>query len=194
MALRRIRIRPHTGPGPDHGIGYVLFAWEEPNLFAAINDRKHVGMQVQFGNRQFDRHVEELTESLMQGYSKEWSDFSSRPGYSPTAWHQSRTGWTEPGRTASPNRISSILSARVPDLTYGFIQLHSPNAPGREDIRQDSPDDRKKAGRKETKIETPSGFRSKQWSVAYTLLSKYCFCTSQYNRCDLSKAVSFEFI
>lgn len=53
--------RPHTGnPLLDAGIGYVLFAWEEPHLFAALNDRKHVKMQTKYGDIQFRKQVEEL--------------------------------------------------------------------------------------------------------------------------------------
>lgn len=147
---------PHTGiQALDHGIGYVLFAWEEPNLFAAINDRKHVGMQVQFGNRQFDRHVEELTRNpRMQGYSKE-----QLVRFQFLAWIfanglASIKNWVDGTRKDGFTKqdLIDLIREGSRTLTYGFIQLHSRNAPGREDIRQDSPDDRKKGGeKKETK-------------------------------------------
>lgn len=54
--------QPHTGnPALDIGIGYVLFAWEEPNLFAALNDKKHIKMQTKYGDIQFSKQVEELS-------------------------------------------------------------------------------------------------------------------------------------
>jgi len=56
----------------NNGIGYVLFAWEEPHLFTAINDEKHIAMQIQYGAALFDAHVEELTRNpRMAGLSRE---------------------------------------------------------------------------------------------------------------------------
>ncbi|MRR17897.1 MAG: TetR/AcrR family transcriptional regulator [Deltaproteobacteria bacterium] len=65
--------RPHTGnPLLDTGIGYVLFAWEEPHLFAALNDKKHVKMQTKYGDIQFRKQVEELARHpKMKGLSYE---------------------------------------------------------------------------------------------------------------------------
>ena len=37
----------------NNGIGYVLFAWEEPHLFTAMNDEKHVKMQIQYSAKLF---------------------------------------------------------------------------------------------------------------------------------------------
>ncbi len=71
--LEEYESKPYTDVlALNHGIGYVLFAWEEPNLFAAINDDKHISMQVKYGDRQFDLHVDELSRNLrMKGLSDE---------------------------------------------------------------------------------------------------------------------------
>jgi len=56
----------------NNGIGYVLFAWEEPHLFTAINDEKHIAMQMQHSLGLFDAHIEELTRNpRMKGLSRE---------------------------------------------------------------------------------------------------------------------------
>lgn len=53
--------RSHTGvPSLDTGIGYVLFAWDEPNLFTALNDQNHIKMQAKYGTVQFKGQVQEL--------------------------------------------------------------------------------------------------------------------------------------
>jgi AcrR family transcriptional regulator len=69
--LTQYESRPNTTVSAlNHGIGYVLFAWEEPNLFAAINDQKHVRLQFKYGDPTFDLQVKELSRNpRMQGLS-----------------------------------------------------------------------------------------------------------------------------
>ena len=69
--LEKYESKPYTDVlALNHGIGYVLFAWEEPNLFEAINDKQHVSMQIKIGDQQFDMQVEELSRNFrMQGLS-----------------------------------------------------------------------------------------------------------------------------
>lgn len=56
----------------NNGIGYVLFAWEEPHLFAAIYDEKHISTNIQYSTALFDAHVEELTRNpRMAGLSRD---------------------------------------------------------------------------------------------------------------------------
>lgn len=56
----------------NHGIAYVLFAWEEPYLFAAINDEKHFSLQIKYGDPLFAAYVKELTKDPeMAGFSLE---------------------------------------------------------------------------------------------------------------------------
>ena len=47
----------------NNGIGYVLFAWEEPHLFASIYDEKHISMNIQYNTALFDANVEELARN-----------------------------------------------------------------------------------------------------------------------------------
>ncbi len=50
----------------------MLFAWEEPHLFTAMNDEKHVKMQIQYSAELFDAHVDELTRNpRMAGLSRD---------------------------------------------------------------------------------------------------------------------------
>lgn len=56
----------------NNGIGYVLFAWEEPHLFAAIYDEKHISTNIQYSTALFDAHVEELAQNpRMAGLSRD---------------------------------------------------------------------------------------------------------------------------
>jgi AcrR family transcriptional regulator len=117
--------KPHTGVlALDHGIGYVLFAWEEPDLFAAINDGKHIGMQTKFGDRQFDQHVEELSGNpRMQGLSNE-----QLRKFQFLAWifvHgiASMKNWMdETQRNFTQENLIGLIRDGSKTLTYGFIQ------------------------------------------------------------------------
>ncbi len=117
---------PHTGiQALDHGIGYVLFAWEEPNLFGAINDRGHIGMQTKFGDLQFDEHVEELTRNpRMQGLSRQqMRDFQF------LAWifvHgiASIKNWMDEKQGHFPQEyLIELIRNGSKALTHGFTQI-----------------------------------------------------------------------
>lgn len=59
--LHETMIRPRTGdPWHDHGIGYVMFAMAERQLFRSINDEKHIALYKKYG----DVIWASLTESL----------------------------------------------------------------------------------------------------------------------------------
>jgi len=49
--LYKYMVRKTTGdPWIDHGIGYVMFAWQEKHLFRAINDEKHILFFKKYGD------------------------------------------------------------------------------------------------------------------------------------------------
>jgi AcrR family transcriptional regulator len=56
----------------DRGIGYVLFAMQEPHLFQAINDEKHSTWQAKYGDPTFAQHTEELSvDPWLKGLTKD---------------------------------------------------------------------------------------------------------------------------
>ena len=74
MALRvEYESQTYTGiQSLDYGIAYVLFAWEEPKLFEALFDRKHMKLQHKYGDPIFDKHVDDLSRNpRMRGLSNE---------------------------------------------------------------------------------------------------------------------------
>ncbi len=53
--LYAYQIKPRTGdPNIDMGIGYVMFAKEQKNLFRCINDEKYMGFRIKHGASYFD--------------------------------------------------------------------------------------------------------------------------------------------
>ena len=60
--MRATMLREITGdPWHDHGIGYALFAKEEPRLFRCINDEKHIDHCAKYGKEMV---WDVLTDSL----------------------------------------------------------------------------------------------------------------------------------
>jgi hypothetical protein len=116
---------PHTDVSAlNDGIGYVLFAWEEPHLFAAIYDEKHISMNIQYSDALFDAHVEELARNpRMAGISRDqlryfqflaWVFVQGIASLKP--WIQETQGNLDKGRLTELIRDGSRI------LTYGFIE------------------------------------------------------------------------
>lgn len=108
----------------NNGIGYVLFAWEEPHLFTAMNDEKHVKMQVQYSARLFDAHIEELTRNpRMAGFSRDQlNDFQF------LAWIfvqgiATMKPWIEETKSNfDRGQLIELIREGSRTLTYGFIE------------------------------------------------------------------------
>ncbi|MRR17641.1 MAG: TetR/AcrR family transcriptional regulator [Deltaproteobacteria bacterium] len=73
LLLGEYHSTPRTGIlSLDNGIGYVLFAWEEPHLFAVINDPRYIRLRNKYGAAQFDLHVKILSQNpRMKGFSNQ---------------------------------------------------------------------------------------------------------------------------
>ena len=111
----------------NHGIGYVLFAWEEPHLFAAINDEKHVAMQTQFGDPLFDAHVAELANNTkMAGLSQEQLHYFQFLAWIFVHGIASMKHWMEQSQGKyDKEKLIELIRDGSKTLTNGFIQNHS---------------------------------------------------------------------
>jgi len=108
----------------NNGIGYVLFAWEEPHLFAAIYDEKHISMNIQYSDALFDAHVEELARNpRMAGLSRDqlryfqflaWVFVQGIASLKP--WIQETQG------NLDKERLTELIRDASRILTYGFIE------------------------------------------------------------------------
>lgn len=118
----------------NNGIGYVLFAWEEPHLFMAMNDEKHVSMQVQYSAKLFDAHVEELTRNpRMAGLSRDQlQDFQF------LAWIfvqgiATMKPWIEETQSNfDKGKLIELIRDGSRTLTYGFIENQARSAEKKE--------------------------------------------------------------
>ena len=110
----------------NQGIGYVLFAWEEPNLFAAIHDKQHIPMQIKIGDQQFDMQVDELSRNIrMQGLSdKQLREFQF------LAWifvHgiASIKNWVdETNKNFTRENLIKLIHLGSKTLTAGYVHNH----------------------------------------------------------------------
>jgi AcrR family transcriptional regulator len=108
----------------NHGIGYVLFAWEEPHLFAAINDEKHVAMQTRFGDTLFDAHVAELANNTkMAGLSQEQLRYFQFMAWIFVHGIASMKHWMEQSQGQyDKEKLIELLRDGSKMLTNGFVQ------------------------------------------------------------------------
>jgi hypothetical protein len=124
--------KPVTGNLPiDHGVGYVLFAWEEPYLFTAINDRKHIGLQVKYGDRLFEKHVEERSRNpRLKGLSQEQLVNLELQGWVFVHGIASMKNWLdETQRNVTEGDLVEFLRQSFRAQTYGISQSQSEPPP-----------------------------------------------------------------
>lgn len=134
--LEEYESKPLTGKLPiDHGIGYVLFAWKEPYLFAAINDRKHIGMQVKYGDRLFQKHVEERSRNpRLKGLSQEQLVNLEFQGWVFVHGFASMKNWLdETQRNVTEEDMVDFFRQAFRSQTYGIIQSQPVSSPERKE-------------------------------------------------------------
>jgi AcrR family transcriptional regulator len=122
----RYQSETHTGIlSLDHGIGYVLFAWEEPILFSAINDHKHSSMQIKHGDIVFDQHAEELSQNVrLEGFSDEQLRNFQFLGWIFIHGLASLKNWIDVTRRDLPREeLIALLREGSRTLTRGFTQI-----------------------------------------------------------------------
>ncbi len=123
--LAEYESQSHTGVlALDHGIGYVLFAWEEPHLFAAINDEKHVRLQFKYGDPLFDLHVEELSRNpRMQDLSGDQLRYFQFLAWIFVHGIASMKNWIrEVQGDFDKEKLIALIRDGSKTLTYGFIE------------------------------------------------------------------------
>lgn len=123
-------VRPLTNVSAlNNGIGYVLFAWEEPHLFTAMNDEKHVKMQIQYSAKLFDAHVDELTRNpRMAGLSRDQLNEFQFLAWIFVQGIATMKPWIEETRSNFDKaKLIELIREGSRTLTYGFIenQAHS---------------------------------------------------------------------
>jgi hypothetical protein len=108
----------------NNGIGYVLFAWEEPNLFTAMNDEKHVRMQIQYSAKLFDAHVDELTRNpRMAGLSRDQLNEFQFLAWIFVQGIATMKPWIdETRRNFDKEKLIELIREGSKTLTYGFIE------------------------------------------------------------------------
>ena len=130
--LENYESKPRTGIlSLDRAIGYILFAWEERNLFAAINDKEHIGMQVKYGDALFQTHVEELSRNpRFKGLSK--AQLTNLEFLSWLFVHgiASMKNWMdETQRNFTEEKMIKLLREALGSLTSGLIQRQLRSSP-----------------------------------------------------------------
>ena len=126
--LEHYESKPRTGISPlDRAIGYILFAWKERDLFAAINDKEHIGMQVKYGDAQFQTHVDELSRNpRLKGLSREQLTNLEFLSWVFVHGIASMKNWMdETQRDFTEEKLVHDLREALGSLTYGFIQRQS---------------------------------------------------------------------
>ena len=126
--LWQYQSQSHTGTlSLDRAIGYVLFAWEEPNLFAAIYDKKHVGMVLKDGHNQFETHVEELSRSpLMKDLSKDQLRSVQLKAWLFVHGIASMKNWMDVTQTYfTKESMIDLIRESMRSLMHGFVFVQS---------------------------------------------------------------------
>lgn len=118
----------------NNGIGYVLFAWEEPHLFTAINDEKHASMQVPYSAMLFEAQTEKLTKNQkLAGLSRDqlryfhfltWMFVRGIATLKP--WIEETQGHIE------KEWLIKLVRDGSRTLTYGFLENQTRSAEKRE--------------------------------------------------------------
>jgi AcrR family transcriptional regulator len=108
----------------NNGIGYVLFAWEEPHLFTAINDEKHVSMHIHYSAVLFDAHVDELTRNpRMAGLSRDQLGYFQFLAWMFVQGIASLKPWIEKTQGGfDKERLIELIRDGSKTLTYGFVE------------------------------------------------------------------------
>ncbi len=115
----------HTGAlHLDRAIGYVLFAWEEPHLFAAVFDKKHIAMELKYGDAQFEKHVEELSrDPRMKDLSKDELTSIQFQAWVFIHGIASMKNWMDATQTyITKESLIDLIRESMRSLTYGFLQ------------------------------------------------------------------------
>ena len=107
----------------NNGIGYVLFAWEEPHLFAAVYDEKHISMNIQYSNALFDADVEELTRNpRMAGLSRDQLRYFQFLAWIFVQGIASLRPWVKETRgNLDKETLIELIRDGLRILTYGFL-------------------------------------------------------------------------
>ena len=115
----------HTGSlHLDRAIGYVLFAWEEPHLFAAVFDKKHIAMELKYGDAQFEKQLEELSRNpRMKDLSKEELKSIQFQAWVFVHGIASMKNWMDETQTfITKESLIDLIRESMRSLTYGFLQ------------------------------------------------------------------------
>ena len=118
----------------NNGIGYVLFAWEEPHLFMAINDEKHISMQIPYSAMLFETHVEELTKNpKLAGLSRDQLRYFHFLTWMFVRGIATLKPWIEETQGHFDKEwLIEIIRDGSRTLTYGFIENQARSAEKRE--------------------------------------------------------------
>ncbi|MDP2853298.1 MAG: TetR/AcrR family transcriptional regulator [Smithellaceae bacterium] len=118
----------------NNGIGYVLFAWEEPHLFAAINDEKHVSMQIPYGALLFEAQVEELTRNQkLAGLSRDQLRYFHFLTWMFVRGIATLKPWIEQTQSnVDKEWLTQLIRDGSRILTYGFIENQARSAEKKE--------------------------------------------------------------
>jgi len=125
LLLGEYHSTPRTGIlSLDHGIGYVLFAWEEPHLFAVINDQRYIRMRNQYGAAQFDLHVKVLSQNpRMKGFSnRQLRDFQFLAWIFVHGIASMKPLLKEARQDMDETKLIELIREGSRTLTYGFIE------------------------------------------------------------------------
>jgi hypothetical protein len=125
LLLGEYHSTPRTGTlSLDHGIGYVLFAWEEPHLFAVINDQRYIRLRNKYGAVQFDLHVKVLSQNpRMKGFSNQ-----QLRNFQFLAWifvhgiASMKHLLVEARQDMDETKLVELIREGSRTLTYGFIE------------------------------------------------------------------------
>jgi AcrR family transcriptional regulator len=114
-------------PALNNGIGYVLFAWKEQHLFAAINDEKHIPLRIQYRDELFDAHVDDLTRNpRMADISREQLSYFQFLGWAFVQGIATLKPWIAATQGKfDKEKLIELIRDGSKTLTYGFIEMQA---------------------------------------------------------------------